>query len=177
MFGTSVSHWNQLQAKVKTLWRIEGAITATVISLFILPFELTLLRQVKSNPVPTGLLTLGAFLLLLAWNLWLASRSYELYRYKVGDDDLAVAKGVFWRSRRYVSRARIQHVDITAGPIVRALGLVHVSIYVGGQAMAAVSIPGLSAREGERLRDILLRVAEPTPTMPPPPAPGEPSLG
>jgi len=131
--------------------------TATFLALFALPFDIFLLRQWKAYPIPMGLTSVAIFVIFLALNLWLASRSYELYRFRVGSDDLAVARGVFWRNRRYISRARIQHVDITAGPIVRMLGLVHVSIYVGGQAMAAVSIPGLSAGEGEKLRDTLLK--------------------
>ncbi len=177
MFAVSLKDWNHLQPKVRTLWRIEGAMTATILALIGLPFDIIFLRTLKGYPLPVGVTTLIFFALLLVWNLWLAGRSYDLYRYRVGNDDLAVAKGVFWRNRRFISRARIQHVDITAGPIVRALGLVHVSIFVGGQAMAAVSIPGLSAGEGEKLRDALLKTSPAAPPTVTPSDPGVPPVG
>jgi membrane protein YdbS with pleckstrin-like domain len=51
-------------------------------------------------------------------------------------------------------------VDVTSGPIDRALGLVHVSLHVAGSAGAVLTIPGLAPAEAETLREALLESAK-----------------
>jgi hypothetical protein len=54
----------------------------------------------------------------------------------------------------------VQHVDVTSGPIDRALGLVHVSLHVAGSAGPVLAIPGLSPADAETLREALLESAK-----------------
>lgn len=94
-------------------------------------------------------LTLGLF-------VGLPSLSYRFTGYRLESDHLASAEGVFWRSRHYVPRSRVQHVDVVAGPIARRFGLCSFSVFVGGRTGAAVTIGGITPEEAERLREALL---------------------
>jgi len=161
--------WNFLDPAVRTLWRIEALIAGLVFAVmfvgagFIVEEVLDEERLVfVVHPVLIGAALAVA---VLAWSLYVASRKYAFWRYEVGDDDLSVAHGIWWRTRTYVPRARIQHVDLTAGPIARALGLAVVSVFVSGHAGAVATIPGLRADEAERLRKVLLKLSETAPPV------------
>ncbi len=167
----SLEGWSLLEPKVKTLWRIQSAITGVILTGVSLPFDIFILRSEGRFIVPIGVIPAVLALLTIGLPIFLAGRKYDMYRYRLGDDDLSVAHGIFWRTMRFINRARIQHVDIAAGPIARKLGLCDMSVYVGGQVGAAVQIPGLSPQEAERIREILLRSAklhlEAPPAVPP----------
>jgi len=155
-----IQSWKKLEPKVQTLWRVtNGLMSLGLACLAIIP-DLILRSEFKKWPLFPFALPLIAFVIIAALTQWIVGRSYQCYRYELGEDDLAVAKGVFWKSWRFVNRNRIQHVDLTSGPIARTLGLVEVSIYVGGMPLAAVTIPGLSMAEGEKLRSTLVRAGD-----------------
>ncbi|MCG9895201.1 MAG: PH domain-containing protein [Fimbriimonadaceae bacterium] len=148
--------WRSLDPKVQTLWRISSAVTGLLIGGAIVPVEFLALRRIESWPLPAGVLAAIVGLGLILLGVSLAGAGYRRAKFRVGEDDLAYSHGIVWRSQRFVNRGRIQHVDITAGPVSRALGLVDISVFVGGQMGAAISIPGLPKEEGEELRQVLL---------------------
>ncbi|MFM9873715.1 MAG: PH domain-containing protein [Fimbriimonadaceae bacterium] len=155
-----ISSWKKLEPKVQTLWRVTNGIMSLVLACLAIIPDLILRKEAGKWPLFPFALPLIAFVIIGILTQWIVGRSYQCYRYELGEDDLAVAKGVFWKSWRFVNRNRIQHVDLTSGPIARALGLVEVSIFVGGMHTAAVTIPGLSMSDGEKLRSTLVRAGD-----------------
>lgn len=108
-------------------------------------------------PVLVSLLTLGL--------------RYGAWRYRVTDNDVATRHGVIYRRRLYVGRNRIQHVDVNAGPVERLFGLTELTVHTAGGH--ALSVPGLTEPEAERIRHTLMRsevVAAPKPPLSAPPA-------
>ena len=170
MNAPEIAAWSHLDRAVNKLWRIEASISgALYLGLlvgvgFILNEALDGEVAMKVHP---ALLTAGLGVLLVVWLFVVAGMRYEYWRFLLGTDDLAVAHGIWWRTRIYVPRARIQHVDVTAGPISRALGLSVVSVFVGGHSGAVATIPGLLAEDAETLRRRLLHVEAPS-VVPPP---------
>jgi uncharacterized protein len=173
-----IESWTKLEPKVQTLWRVTNGIMSLVVSCLAIIPDLIVRKTATAWPLFPFALPLFAFFVLGILTQWIVGRSYQCYRYELGEDDLAVAKGVFWKSWRFVNRNRIQHVDLTSGPIARALGLVEVSIFVGGMHTAAVTIPGLSMSDGEKLRATLVKAGDAPSSMmqaaEPPPAPPMP---
>lgn len=146
------SRWRRLHPKVQTLWRLGNLVSTASLTL---PVGLIAFLNIKllKGPWWVAIAVAGAFFVIaLAIGQSIVGKAYDRYRYELGDDDLGITKGVFWRSWRFISRNRVQHLDITAGPIARALGLVQVTVYVGGMHQAAATIPGLTEHEGELLR-------------------------
>jgi uncharacterized protein len=162
--------WRPLDPNVRTLWRFEAALAAVGWAALGIGLDF-LVRELSEDgrvrwPLPFGSLTGGGFLAVLVLGLLLVTKKHQNWRYRLRPDDLAVRYGIFWKTWRYVSRPRIQHVDVTAGPIARALGLRTVSVFVGGNVGATVTIPGLSEAESERLRQTLVRSAPPSEETP-----------
>lgn len=174
--------WTGLEPKVKTLWMCESAISGLFMAGLGFVADL-IIRSARDGAWTIGYIGVPALILFVGGGILLVSSRFNNAKYHLGGEDLAYGHGIFWKSRRYIARARVQHVDITAGPIARALNLVHLSVFVGGQAAAAISIPGLSPEEGERLRSTLLESArfqkhtQPAPVepeLPPAQSPVEP---
>lgn len=69
-------------------------------------------------------------------------------------DDLLVRHGRVVRRLSIVPYGRMQFVDVTAGPIERALGLATVQMHTAAAASNA-RVPGLDPQEAARLRDRL----------------------
>ncbi|GAA1061987.1 PH domain-containing protein [Agromyces bracchium] len=79
--------------------------------------------------------------------------------YRRRADDLVFRRGIMFQRQVAVPYGRMQLVDITRGPVSRALGLADLK-FVTAAASTAVTLPGLPLEEAERLRDELVALAE-----------------
>ena len=55
-----------------------------------------------------------------------------LWRYRVDADEIEIWSGVLWRQAVVVPRSRVQHIDVSQGPIERSYGLATLSIHTAG---------------------------------------------
>ncbi|GAA3456986.1 PH domain-containing protein [Dactylosporangium matsuzakiense] len=86
-------------------------------------------------------------------------RSIRAWGYAERADDLLVRHGLLIRRLSIVPYARMQFVDVTAGPLERAAGLATVTLHTAAAASDA-TVPGLQAAEATRLRDRLAALGE-----------------
>jgi membrane protein YdbS with pleckstrin-like domain len=87
------------------------------------------------------------------------ARSVRSWGYAERVDDLLVRHGLMVRRLSIVPYARMQFVDVSAGPLERAFGLATVELHTAAAASDA-SIPGLAGPEAARLRDRLAALGE-----------------
>ncbi|MEV6300786.1 PH domain-containing protein [Actinoplanes sp. NPDC051861] len=100
-----------------------------------------------------------AVVLLGAWRALVAARAVRAWGYAERDKDLLVRHGLLVRHLSIVPYARMQYVDVTAGPLERAFGLATVQLHTAAAASDA-RIPGLPPEEASRLRDRLTALGE-----------------
>ena len=67
---------------------------------------------------------------------------------------------MIWRSVVSVPQTRVQHTDVSQGPLERALGLATLIIHTAGTQNASVSLGGLRREDAQRIRDYLVDVDE-----------------
>ncbi|WP_369800095.1 PH domain-containing protein [Agromyces sp. Leaf222] len=79
--------------------------------------------------------------------------------YRLRADDLLFRRGIMYQRQVAVPYGRMQLVDVTRGPVARALGLADLK-FVTAAAATAVTVPGLPLDDAERLRDELVALAE-----------------
>jgi membrane protein YdbS with pleckstrin-like domain len=103
--------------------------------------------------VPLWLVLIGA----LAWHLqrWPAI-AYRHTSYRVDDAGLEILQGVYWRTITNVPRSRIQHTDVSQGPLERRHGLGTLVVYTAGTQHSEVKLPGLEFTTAQRIRAHLL---------------------
>ena len=110
-------------------------------------------------PGPVYLAILGIWLLLLASSLllayrWPAARHRHL-RYLVEEDGLCIRRGVFWRTVIWIPITRVQHTDVSQGPVQRKFGLGTLTVHTAGTAGASIALVGLEHGIASRLSDHL----------------------
>jgi membrane protein YdbS with pleckstrin-like domain len=78
------------------------------------------------------------------------------FRCELSDDGLLVARGVWWRSERFIPRTRIQHTDVKQGPIARHYQMATLKVYTAGTHLGELEVDGLTHVDALMLRDSLL---------------------
>lgn len=104
-------------------------------------------------------LIVAAVVVALLVNAVLAFRRVRAIGYLLRQDDLLFRRGILFERYIAVPYGRLQLVDVTRGPLLRALGLATLK-FVTASAATGVQLPGLPIDEAERLRDRLVELAE-----------------
>ncbi len=133
-----------LRLAVLTVWTLAFAVAATVAAFLVSQWLL--------------LLALAAVVLGVLRAIFMR-RSIRAWGYAERAEDLLVRHGLLVRRLSIVPYARMQFVDVTAGPLERAAGLATVTLHTAAAASDA-SVPGLEAAEATRLRDRLAALGE-----------------
>lgn len=105
------------------------------------------------------ILILAALVVVLLVNALLAFRRVRAIGYILREDDLLFRRGIMFERVIAVPYGRLQLVDVTRGPLLRALGLATLK-FVTASAATGVQLPGLRVEDAEALRDRLVTLAE-----------------
>ena len=105
-------------------------------------------------------------LLLLAWAAMTAALIWHTmawpqiaYRhtwYRVDPLGIEIGGGVIWRAIVHVPVSRVQHTDVSQGPVERRYGLATLTIYTAGTEYARLNLAGLAHARALAIRDHLL---------------------
>ena len=87
--------------------------------------------------------------------LWPAVR-YRHIRYRLDAHGVTIRRGVVWRTVTSVPTSRVQHTDVSRGPLERYFDLATLVIHTAGTRDASVALSGLGHREAIALRDRLI---------------------
>ena len=104
--------------------------------------------------MPVGWLVLATLAALFAYR-WPAVH-YRHTSYRVDDRGIEIRRGVVWRVVINVPRSRVQHMDVSQGPLARRYGLGKLVIYTAGTDHAKVELDGLEHGRALRIREHLL---------------------
>jgi membrane protein YdbS with pleckstrin-like domain len=152
----------RLDPRTIAVERIGGAIAVAVVA-FVLLIAVVIVAFAAPLPrwavaaLPLGWLvaTAGLMALALGW----PALSYRHTSYRLSASGIRISRGVFWRSLTSVPSSRVQHTDVSQGPIERAFELATLVIYTAGTQHAAVHLGGLSHATALSIRDRLLEGA------------------
>jgi membrane protein YdbS with pleckstrin-like domain len=93
----------------------------------------------------------------LAWWLWKwPAIAYRHAGWRLDDEGLEIRRGVVWRRIINVPRSRVQHTDVSQGPLERSHELSTLIVHTAGTEHARVALPGLARETALGLRDQLL---------------------
>lgn len=93
---------------------------------------------------------------LWSYCVWVPKRCLRMC-YLMRDLDVSLQQGYLFWSTISVSINRIQHLEVTQGPIQRSFGLAVLSIYTAGTVGSDLKIPGLTIGEAQRIKKTLLK--------------------
>lgn len=138
--------WNPVSPRLITVRVVTAVVFLGVPTIIALIVAVIVGGWVWAAPAGLALIT--------AWALWLIPRQVRALGYAEQEEDLAIRKGVMFKSLTLVPYGRMQYVDVSAGPIARKMKIAQVQLHTASAGTDA-SIPGLPQEEAARLRDQL----------------------
>ena len=102
------------------------------------------------------LLAIPAFLLLLAILISrLIVRKAQVKGISLREYDVAYRSGLFWRKTVIVAFSRVQHVEVSSGPLQRKFGLATLKFFTAGGSSVDLKVDGLSTERAEQMRTFI----------------------
>jgi membrane protein YdbS with pleckstrin-like domain len=141
---------NPLSPSQKYVLRMRGAAASLVLLAAALIAEIAVPDDI---PLPPGSILALAFGTALLLTFILPARRYRAWGYEATGDELHVRQGVWFKNRTIVPFGRVQHIDVSQGPIERHYGVGTLIVHTAGTRNSAVALPGLELAQAERMRD------------------------
>lgn len=132
--------------------RIRTAIGWLVLAAMVAVADGYLHWRVGSVP---GVVTGPVILLGLASVVFLVPGRWRRWGYAFTDTELHVAYGWVTRVHTVVPVSRVQHIDVSQGPLERSAGVATLSLHTAGTENSLVVLPGVSRRRAEEIRDAI----------------------
>jgi membrane protein YdbS with pleckstrin-like domain len=132
----------------KNLLRVRLAITWLP-----LVFGAIALETVLQDTAFYGLPSTAAPLLALIVVAIAPQRIYRHLRYGLSRDYLQVLRGWMFHSDTIVPLVRVQHLDVTRGPLDKFFGTATLVIHTAGTHNSIVTVPGLAPERAEEIRE------------------------
>ena len=87
---------------------------------------------------------------------WWPVRSHRHTSYRIDAVGIEIRRGVYWRVVINLPRSRVQHIDVSQGPLDRRYGLGTLVLYTAGTDHAKVTLGGLEHGRALLIREHLL---------------------
>lgn len=103
---------------------------------------------------------------IVAWSVWLAwgclsvfliVKNYKIAGYALREKDVAYRRGVIFRSITTIPFNRMQHCEITVGPVEKMFELSTLKIFTAGGSGSDLSISGIHKEEAEKIKEFITR--------------------
>ena len=130
--------------------RVHAILQALVLAGLAIAGEIQLALR---TDLPPGMIAAPILLLCLYLVIVAPGREYRAWGYWMDGEDLRLRHGVWIRTEVLVPLDRVQHIDLSQGPIEKAFGVSRLIVHTAGTQFSRVALPGLSRRDAERMRD------------------------
>lgn len=87
--------------------------------------------------------------------VFLVPGRWRRWGYAFTERELHVARGWLMRVHTVVPVSRVQHIDVSQGPLERSAGVVTLSLHTAGTENSLVVLPGISRQRAEEIRDAI----------------------
>ena len=75
----------------------------------------------------------------------------------VREHDIAYRSGLFFRKTVMLACNRVQHIEVTTGPLQRRFGLASLKFFTAGGSSVDLKVDGLMRERAEQLREFILQ--------------------
>ncbi|MDP2370504.1 PH domain-containing protein [Rhodoferax sp.] len=141
--------------KLRQLWRLSALAQGTLLGVgLMLAAYLAAPSAWRASWLLLALLAWGG-LLIAAWRY--ADQRFAAYEAALfGGEGLRVRRGVWWRKEVWLPIARLQHLDVSQGPLDRRWGMASLVLHTAGRHDHSLTLPGLPLDAAQALRATLM---------------------
>ena len=142
MLAVEPAYKNVIRVRLLTLWvpLVIGAV---------------ILDQVISETMFFGLPSTLVPLLGLISVVVAPQRIYRHLGYRLTDRLLQIVRGWVFHTDTIVPFVRVQHIDVTRGPIDKLFGTASLVVHTAGTHNSIVTVPGLAPQTAADIRDVI----------------------
>jgi len=124
-------------------------LVATVLPLLLVPATAVLRNYIVLIPLLVALPALFVIPLLL--------KRLRCKAVALREHDIAYRSGLYWRKTVMLAFNRVQHVEVSTGPLQRRFGLATLKFFTAGGSSVDLKIDGLTRERAEQLRTFILQ--------------------
>ena len=135
----------------RNVLRVRLAISWLVLLGIALVVDRVLLAGLGLGGLLLGLTAIVAVLVLLL----VPQRIYRRLRYGLSEQLLQVVRGWLFHSDTVVPLVRVQHIDVTRGPLDKMFGTASLVVHTAGTHNSTVTVPGLAPERANEIRDVI----------------------
>jgi len=141
-----------------TVARLAAAIWLLILAVPLVILALILLLSSGGASATLILIGVGfaSYVALFIWRLMWPGVAYRHTFYRLGERGLWIRRGVFWKTEISVPKSRVQHTDVSQGPLQRRFDIATLVLHTAGTQHAAVALGGLSYSVALAIRDYLI---------------------
>ena len=142
MLAVEPGYKNVLRVRMLVLW-VPLVIGAVV------------LNQAIADTAYSGLPVILVPLLALISLTMAPQRIYARLGYRLSERLMQVVRGWLFHTDTIVPFVRVQHIDVTRGPVEKMFGVATLVVHTAGTHNSIVTVPGLSPDRAAEIRDII----------------------
>lgn len=98
---------------------------------------------------------LGLWAVLFSFSMYLSWKRWEVAGYALREHDIIHKHGVLFRTVTTIPFNRMQHCEISRGPVESAFGLATLRVFTAGGSSSDLSIEGLPVEEAQRIKEFI----------------------
>lgn len=149
---------NRLDRRVMLAWWISGLLSSAILIALGAGVLLSVRAELVERKLwqPVLWLALGLAAMKVVWTIVSPPLAWHRWRWGMDDELLVLRWGILWHHERAIPISRLQHVDLSRGPIERLLGLTTLIVHTAGTTSASFDLPGLADAQARSLRDRIL---------------------
>ena len=102
--------------------------------------------------IPVAVILLFLFVFAIVW----PPMTYQRASWRLDAEGLEIRRGVLWRHRITVPLGRVQHADVSQGPLQRPFGVGTLTVHTAGTQHASIPLEGLTYSTAIELRDLIV---------------------
>lgn len=139
--------------------RIAGLIFAGIVSIGLLVGVIVVWVNIGANLIWILIASAAALLAVafFAWVWFWPTISHRHSKWRLDEEGLEIRHGVLWRHQITIPLGRVQHADVSQGPLQRMYGLGTMTVNTAGTQNASVDLAGLAHENAIALRDQIVR--------------------
>lgn len=131
--------------------RARMAISWAALASIALILDMAVIRRTDYGGIlPPVILLIGIAVVVIA-----PQRIYRRLQYRLTERRLQVLRGWLFHVDTVVPLVRVQHIDVTRGPLDKLFGTASLVVHTAGTHNSIVGLPGLSPDRAAEIRDII----------------------
>ncbi len=149
--------FTRLAANYQIVIFIENAILSFIFLAIWLVLYFT--DALSENGYTIWLIWIG-IILFLGFLFWFRPKAFSRKGYQLREYDIVFKEGLWWQEETVIPFVRVQHSEVTQGPITRFFGFSKLKLYTAGGSKSDLSIPALDTQTARRLENFVTQKAE-----------------